>query len=349
MELVTQQNAGRPSEMFTAEATAGRSPWAVAFSLATHALLVCLVASVAYREVVAPPTQGRRPLQFVRLEAPATVPVELRLPSLPRTVPPTPEVAVPTPAPVLEVLPRPVQPAEAPAVVHRPAAPLPTRQPDVTVGVFASAPRAAMATQPPRQVQPSTFDTPAAVAPELRLKTAVTGAFDAGHAAARPGTDTPKGVVTGTGFDQQASAVTPSTGRALAVTGGAFDAQPAATSGMRAQAVQPTGFGDARPADRPAAPVTRAPVSTTPVDVLFKPIPAYTDDARARGIQGDVVLEVEFSAAGALRVVRVVRGLGYGLDELAVQAARQIRFKPALENGRPVDVKANVVIVFRLS
>jgi TonB family protein len=87
----------------------------------------------------------------------------------------------------------------------------------------------------------------------------------------------------------------------------------------------------------------------TPVDVLFKPTPAYTDDARALGIQGDVVLEVEFSAAGTLRVIRIVRALGHGLDELAVQAAGRIRFKPALENGRPVDVKANVVIVFRLS
>jgi TonB family protein len=112
--------------------------------------------------------------------------------------------------------------------------------------------------------------------------------------------------------------------------------------------VQPSGFGDVRPAEA-AATIMRTPVPTTPVEVLFKPTPAYTDEARARGIQGDVVLEVEFSSAGALRVIRVVRGLGYGLDELAIQAAGQIKFKPALASGRPVDVKANVVIVFRLS
>ena len=65
------------------------------------------------------------------------------------------------------------------------------------------------------------------------------------------------------------------------------------------------------------------------------------------GVRED--LEVDFAATNEVRVVRVVRGLGYGLDEMAAQAAQQIRFKPAMGGGKPVDVRAMVTIVFRLA
>jgi TonB family protein len=86
-----------------------------------------------------------------------------------------------------------------------------------------------------------------------------------------------------------------------------------------------------------------------PVEVRSKPTPIYTDKARELKIEGDVVLEVEFLASGSLRVVRVVKGLGYGLDEAAMKAAEQIEFKPAHDAGRPVDFKTTVHIVFRLA
>jgi hypothetical protein len=50
-----------------------------------------------------------------------------------------------------------------------------------------------------------------------------------------------------------------------------------------------------------------------------------------------------------VRVLRLIRGLGHGLDEAATQAALQIRFKPALDQGRAVDSRATVNIVFRLA
>jgi len=101
-----------------------------------------------------------------------------------------------------------------------------------------------------------------------------------------------------------------------------------------------------------AAPKTKqAPVvsNTTPVEVLFKPRPAYTDEARAKKIEGEVLLEVVFSASGEVMVHRVVQGLGYGLDESAESAARQIRFRPAQRDGQPVDSTAIVHIVFALA
>jgi TonB family protein len=66
-------------------------------------------------------------------------------------------------------------------------------------------------------------------------------------------------------------------------------------------------------------------------------------------VEGEVSLEVEFCATGNVRVLRVVRGLGHGLDEEAVRAAEKIKFKPAQSSGRSVDFKTTVHISFRLS
>ena len=89
--------------------------------------------------------------------------------------------------------------------------------------------------------------------------------------------------------------------------------------------------------------------ATTPVEITFKPQPVYTDDARSLKLEGEVLLEVMFSANGTLHVNRVVRGLGHGLDEAAMAAANKMRFKPALRNGQPVDSTAVVHVVFQLA
>src|SRR5271169_1151980 len=89
--------------------------------------------------------------------------------------------------------------------------------------------------------------------------------------------------------------------------------------------------------------------ATTPVEITFKPNPVYTDEARSLKLEGEVLLEVSFSATGTLRVNRVVRGLGHGLDEAAVSAATKIRFKPASRAGQPVDSTAIVHVTFQLA
>ena len=89
--------------------------------------------------------------------------------------------------------------------------------------------------------------------------------------------------------------------------------------------------------------------ATSGVDILSKPNPAYSTEARTIKLEGDVVLEVVFLASGQLQVIRVVSGLGHGLDEAALQAAKLIRFRPALRNGQPVDYHAHVRIEFRLA
>jgi TonB family protein len=78
-------------------------------------------------------------------------------------------------------------------------------------------------------------------------------------------------------------------------------------------------------------------------------MPIYTDEARSLKIQGEVLLEVVLEASGKLRIVRVVRGLGHGLDDAAVRAAEQIQFKPALRDGQPADSTAVLHIIFQLA
>lgn len=89
--------------------------------------------------------------------------------------------------------------------------------------------------------------------------------------------------------------------------------------------------------------------ATTPVEITYKPNPIYTDEARALKLEGEVLLEVSFSATGSLHVNRVVRGMGHGLDEAAIAAANKIRFKPAMRAGQPVDSTAIVHVTFQLA
>jgi TonB family protein len=88
--------------------------------------------------------------------------------------------------------------------------------------------------------------------------------------------------------------------------------------------------------------------ANTPVQITFEPKPDYTDEGRKQKINGEVRLEVLFRSDGRVHVIRVLQGLGYGLDEQAVKAAEQIKFKPALHEGQPIDSMALVHIIFEL-
>ena len=119
---------------------------------------------------------------------------------------------------------------------------------------------------------------------------------------------------------------------------GAGRAVADAAFGSAAQQVPP-----ARRAEAPPAP------AETAVEVMWKPKPLYTAEARAKNLEGNVTLEVVFLATGNIQVVRVVRGLGCGLDESARNAAEQIRFHPGKRGGVPVDRTGLVQITFELS
>jgi TonB family protein len=76
--------------------------------------------------------------------------------------------------------------------------------------------------------------------------------------------------------------------------------------------------------------------------------PDYTTEARRQGIEGDVVLEIVVRADGRVGNVQIVRSLGAGLSQKAVDAVRQWRFDPARRYGSPVDVVVTVSVEFSL-
>jgi TonB family protein len=119
---------------------------------------------------------------------------------------------------------------------------------------------------------------------------------------------------------------------------------------MTRGAIQQGGFGDTRVAnDGPRVRAAEIAPTMTPVEILQKPKPIYTEEARQLKLEGEVLLEVLFTADGQVRPLRVVRGLGHGLDEAAQRAATQIRFKPAQRDGRPVDSTAVLHVVFQIA
>jgi TonB family protein len=237
------------------------------------------------------------------------VPVHVEIPAAPAIAAP----AIETPQPVLPELPH-LAPAVAIAKPSgfseaKPAAPLPAPKPAVKASGFESAEN--QATGPAR----GTLST--------------VGSFDSAHSAegapARNAT-------------------------AIARPGGFSDASASSASGARHSPITSGAFGDTT-VEKGAAQSrqTTGSASVTPVEILSKPRPAYTAEARANNIEGEVLLEVQFSISGEARVLRVVRGLGHGLDETAIAAARGIRFRPATREGAAVDFAAIVHIVFQLA
>lgn len=86
----------------------------------------------------------------------------------------------------------------------------------------------------------------------------------------------------------------------------------------------------------------------TPPAVQREVKPDYTEEARRRGLNGDVVLEIVVRRDGSVGDVRLLQGLGGGLDQRAIDAVRQWRFSPARRFGVPVDVLVEIAVEFKL-
>jgi TonB family protein len=87
---------------------------------------------------------------------------------------------------------------------------------------------------------------------------------------------------------------------------------------------------------------------TEPIAIL-NPRPNYTEDARKARTEGILVLQAIIRRDGSVDSFRVVKGLGYGLDEISINTiATKWKFKPGTLKGVPVDVLANIEVTFRL-
>jgi len=100
-------------------------------------------------------------------------------------------------------------------------------------------------------------------------------------------------------------------------------------------------FGQGRVGDNPPG-TNSAPIAIRKAD------PQYTEEARNAKIEGAVLIQVLITEDGVPTDPKVVRSLDKGLDEKALEAVRQWRFKPGLKDGKPVAVSATIEMNFKL-
>jgi TonB family protein len=193
---------------------------------------------------------------------------------------------------------------------------------------------------PVEKVQTGGFGDPNGVAgPSNPNKRANVGQF--GNPALPPG----PGYGNGSGGANGARGIIASTGFGNGV------AIPPSGGRRHTESIQTGGFANQNDqiVEAPKRKAEEGP-AVEPVVILAKPKPMYSAEALKLNLEGEVLLEVVFPASGGeVQVNRVVKGLGHGLDEAAIRAAREIKYKPALSNGHPVDFPAVVHIVFQIA
>ncbi len=98
---------------------------------------------------------------------------------------------------------------------------------------------------------------------------------------------------------------------------------------------------------RAAACIASAAAVSQPIPI-YRPDPDYSEEARKAKYQGTVVLAIVVDEKGNPRDVRVTKPLGLGLDQKAIEAVMKWRFRPAMKDGHPVPVMAQIEVNFRL-
>jgi TonB family protein len=266
-----------------------------------------------------------QPVQVARLDPPVEA---LRLPA-PQ---PRPKIKIEdTPAPQVMIA--------ASKLEALPPAPKPVIPRTIKTNVFSTGSSAAPTTAlAAAKVQTGGFGDPNGVPAKASegkaINIAQLGSFDLpsgpGSGNGTGGASGARGVVVSSGF-----------GNGVAVS----DSRP--TRGV----VRQSGFGDGDvPAPTTGSRMTQpASPKMIPAEILWKPVPIYTEEARKLKVEGEVLVEAVLEASGSVKVLRVVRGLGHGLDEEAIREAGQLRFKPALRDGQPSDSTVVLHVVFQIA
>ena len=338
-----------------------RAPWKeFVFSMGTETLLFIALAwvGVLHPEIIVPPQHDYHFVELVSTPVPINhQPAPMRVFKHVEPVEPVEQAVAPEepkvevlhlPREVRRQLPKDEPPAVAPKInLAAKSEPVPTLTPVVPRKLVklenfstGSSATPTMA-QAPQKTQTGGFGDPNGVPAKATNGKPVTiaqmGSFDLptgpGNGNGTGGAKGAKGVIASAGFGDGV-AIGDGTGKVNTTRG----------------TVRQGGFGDYEPVAVQARPKqeTVAP-KIVPAEVIAKPNPVYTDEAKKLRIEGEVLLEVVFESSGKIRVLRVVRGLGHGLDEAAAQAAEQIRFKPAMRDGQPSDSTAILHIIFQLA
>jgi periplasmic protein TonB len=94
-------------------------------------------------------------------------------------------------------------------------------------------------------------------------------------------------------------------------------------------------------------PVYRVGGGVKPPRAVVHPSAEFSDEARKNGTTGTVLLTVVVTSKGDVTQIRISKSLGSGLDEKAIEAVRQWKFKPATKDGQPVSVQVSMEMAFR--
>jgi TonB family protein len=292
---------------------------------------VTLIAPITY-PVTRPEPRPDIPVstRVAKLEVPKIIP-----PSTEKINPPQPKIEAKKPEPTK------IEAATPEVAGFAPAAALSKPSPQIKTDIFDS-PKSETVTvnHPAREVQTGGFGNPNGARgqgdPKQNTVTvASVGVFDLpsgpGKGNGSAGSHGVTGTIRAVGFGNVVSASQPQ-------------------SRNSGNSVVASGFGDVVAQTGGSSPlqVQKKP-DVEPVEIVYKPTPAYTAEARRQRVEGEVVLEVVFTASGSLQINRVVKSLGYGLDGTAQAAAQHIRFHPARRNGQPYDCAAFVHMVFELA
>jgi TonB family protein len=346
----------------------GKSRWSslgVSATCQALFLLTVLIIPLAFPQKMIP----KMIYSVVTIAAPVT---EVPLPPEPPKQPVVRPKPKPTPPPVIEkaVIPEPIRQPKllAPKVVAPKVEPkkvIPVDIPKIETAI--DTPKVDLKVNTPGPVRPrpvvtGMIGTGSAAAPTLPKSTPIdkvqTGGFGDPNGMAGPANPNKGGNINARGALDLPNG--PGYGNG---TGGANGARgTVASAGFgNGVAIQPSGGGGNRgtvkqgvisqavvEAEKPKQQQNQA-AAVQPIEILDKPKPEYTAEARALKLEGDVIVSVIFKVNGEIQVLGVVKGLGHGLDENAIRAAQKIKYKAAISNGQPVDFPARVHIEFQLA
>ena len=327
----------------------------LSYGMQTAVMTVFVIAAIAHPEVLVLPVHDYHFVSLVDTPPPIpqkpapvrTFPTPAPTPKVAEVVTPRPqalrvpaEIVRPKAAPVAEIQPPKVTPVASKETVPDAKPYIPKQLVKTNIFSNGSSATPTMAAAPPK-VQTGGFGDPNGVPAQDTHGRPITIAQAGSN-------DMPNGpgYGNGTGGAHGARGVVASAGFGSGVATGDNSSTVSASRGT----IRQSGFGDADVvAAAPKSKAAEPAVKTIPAEITFKPRPVYTEEGRQLKVEGEVLLEVLFTAAGQIKVEKVVRGLGHGLDESAIHAAEKIQFKPALKDGHPTDFQAVVHVVFELA
>lgn len=284
----------------------------------------------------------------IKVKMPPPPKVDVKPPQVAKLEPP--KITLPKAEPKPELKPLPAMKEEAPIPKIQAARPAVVLQPQPKAALVAAAP--AVTPQAHPVVEATHLGDLNGVKPNANAnRPAMVSALGNPNGGMQGQASAPRGVVgsAGIGNGTQSGSNAGSQGRVASagIPGGNGGAGNGGYGNAASGHVSSAGIQGMTQPGNVASAVAPVKPATTPPVLLSHAAPEYTPEAKQLKIQGDVVLRVTITTNGEMIVHNVIHGLGHGLDEQAVRSAPTYKFRPAMQNGQPVEFTTNIIIKFQ--